>query len=198
MSLDRRQLSTPITPLSLPATGDRSYTGNQPPEPAISGAIDQSTSHGRHQHPDPGSLERHLEPALALRPDHRQHSIPIGHDPRSAASFNQASVQSRSSCSCSIHRAHDAGSRRTLNHSGDCDRPFQPKVITDSGDRDHVLTRPTEVGVRVTAICAVDTNTGFIRRVVPVKAAEDRPRSPRRGPARRACPHERRSGARNA
>jgi hypothetical protein len=29
-------------------------------------------------------------------------------------------------------------------HSGDCDRPFQPKVITDSGDRDHVLTRPTE------------------------------------------------------
>jgi len=29
-------------------------------------------------------------------------------------------------------------------HSGDCDRPFQPKVITDSGDRDHVLTQPTE------------------------------------------------------
>ena len=29
-------------------------------------------------------------------------------------------------------------------HSGDCDRPFQPKVITDSGDRDHVLTRPSE------------------------------------------------------
>ena len=29
-------------------------------------------------------------------------------------------------------------------HSGDCDRPFRPKVITDSGDRDHVLTRPTE------------------------------------------------------
>src|SRR5436309_8163535 len=35
------------------------------------------------------------------------------------------------------------------------------------------------------------------KRVVPVKAAEDRPRSPRRGPARGAqCPHERRSGAR--
>lgn len=29
-------------------------------------------------------------------------------------------------------------------HSGDCNRPFQAKVITDSGDRDHVLTRPTE------------------------------------------------------
>jgi hypothetical protein len=28
--------------------------------------------------------------------------------------------------------------------SGDCDRPFQPKVITDSGDRDHFLAWPTE------------------------------------------------------
>jgi hypothetical protein len=27
-------------------------------------------------------------------------------------------------------------------HSGDCDRPFQPKVITDSGDRDHAVMRP--------------------------------------------------------
>ena len=27
-------------------------------------------------------------------------------------------------------------------HSGDCDRPFRPKVITDSGDRDHAVTRP--------------------------------------------------------
>ena len=27
-------------------------------------------------------------------------------------------------------------------HSGDCDRPFQPKVITDSGDRDHAAMRP--------------------------------------------------------
>ena len=26
--------------------------------------------------------------------------------------------------------------------SGDCDRPFRPKVITDSGDRDHAVTRP--------------------------------------------------------
>jgi hypothetical protein len=31
-----------------------------------------------------------------------------------------------------------------IAHSGDCDRPFQPKVITDSGDRDHVLTWLTE------------------------------------------------------
>jgi len=27
-------------------------------------------------------------------------------------------------------------------HSGDCDRPFRSKVITDSGDRDHAVTRP--------------------------------------------------------
>jgi transposase len=29
-------------------------------------------------------------------------------------------------------------------YSGDCDRPFQPKVITDSGDRDHAIARPTK------------------------------------------------------
>ena len=28
--------------------------------------------------------------------------------------------------------------------SGDCDQPFRPKVITDSGDRDHSMTPPTE------------------------------------------------------
>ena len=33
--------------------------------------------------------------------------------------------------------------KRTTAHSGDCDRPFQPKMITDSGDRDHAVTRPT-------------------------------------------------------
>ena len=27
-------------------------------------------------------------------------------------------------------------------HSGDCDRPFQLKVITHSGDRDQAVTRP--------------------------------------------------------
>src|ERR1700739_2098903 len=59
------------------------------------------------------------------------------------------------------------------------------------------ITAADRVGVRVAAGCAVDTNIGCIRMVVPVKAAEDRPRSPRRGPARVAqCPHERRSGAR--
>src|SRR5438132_14268324 len=28
-------------------------------------------------------------------------------------------------------------------YSGDCDRPFRSKVITDSADRDHAVTRPT-------------------------------------------------------
>ena len=28
--------------------------------------------------------------------------------------------------------------------SGDCDRPFQPKVITDSGGRDQAVARPTK------------------------------------------------------
>jgi hypothetical protein len=42
--------------------------------------------------------------------------IPIGRDPRSAASFNQASVQSRASAAFR-RRCPDAGSRRTLNHS---------------------------------------------------------------------------------
>ena len=41
--------------------------------------------------------------------------IPIGRDARSAASFNQASVQSRASAF--RRRCPDAGSRRTLNHS---------------------------------------------------------------------------------
>jgi hypothetical protein len=46
-----------VTPLSLPVTCDRSYSAIKS-QAAISGGIDQSTSHGRHQHPDPGSLER--------------------------------------------------------------------------------------------------------------------------------------------
>ena len=102
------------------------------------------------------------------------------------------------SSGCKPHPAIRS-SRKQPEHadSGDCDRPFRPKVITDSGDRDHAPDAADWVGVRVAAICAVDTNTGCIRRVVPVKAAEDRPWSPRRGPARDAqCPHERRSGAR--
>ena len=36
-----------------------------------------------------------------------------------------------------LWRLHDADAC-----SGDCDRPFRPKVITDSGDRDHAVTRP--------------------------------------------------------
>jgi len=114
---------------------------------ATSGAIYQSISQPRHQHPHRGSPARRLEPALALRSEHRQHSIPIGHDPRSAASFNQASVQSRRPAA--LRRpCPDAGSRRTLNHSGDCDRPFRPKVITDSGDRDPRRDAADWVGVR--------------------------------------------------
>jgi diadenosine tetraphosphate (Ap4A) HIT family hydrolase len=27
-------------------------------------------------------------------------------------------------------------------YSGDCDQPFRPKVITDSGDRDHATMPP--------------------------------------------------------
>ncbi len=49
----------------------------------------------------------------------------------------------------------------------------------------------------VSAIRVADVNAGWIRMSGPVKSPEDRPRSPRRGPARVAqCPHERRSGAR--
>ena len=105
------------TPLALPATGDRWYPANQPSEPPRPPApVDQSTSQRRHQHPDRGSLARRLEPALPLRPEHRQHSIPIGRDldPRLRSIrllCNPALLQR------SIHRTHDAGSRRTLNHS---------------------------------------------------------------------------------
>src|SRR5271166_6419510 len=31
---------------------------------------------------------------------------------------------------------------RLIAHSGDCDRPFRPKVITGTGDRDHAVCRP--------------------------------------------------------
>ena len=135
--LDQRQQAVDaVTPLSFFSRRRQIVSGNQLSGPAISGAIDQSTSHGRHQHPDRSSLERCFEPASPLRPDHRHGSIPIGRDPRSAASFNQASVQSRVPVlPCPL--CPDAGSRRTLNH-------FQPKVITDSGDHDHAVTRRTE------------------------------------------------------
>jgi hypothetical protein len=110
-----------------------------PQAAATPSAIGRSMSQGRRKHLDRGSLQPRLEPASPLHPDHRQGSIPIGRHPRSAASFNQASVQSRAPAA--LHRlCPDAGSRRTLNHSGDCDQPFRPKVITDSGDRDHAIT----------------------------------------------------------
>src|SRR5260370_22179982 len=40
------------------ATSDRPYSGVTPRAAAISGGIDQPTSHDRHQYPDLGSLER--------------------------------------------------------------------------------------------------------------------------------------------
>jgi hypothetical protein len=48
---------------------------------ATSGAIDQSTSQRRHQHPNHRSLARRLEPASPVRPDHRQRPIPIARAP---------------------------------------------------------------------------------------------------------------------
>ena len=83
------------TPLLFPAARARRYPGNQPHKPPRPPApLASFMSQGRHKHLDRGSLERYLEPASPLRPDHRQGSIPIGRDPRSAASFNQASVKS--------------------------------------------------------------------------------------------------------
>jgi len=80
--LDQRQQAVDaVTPLSFFSRRRQIVSGNQLSGPAISGAIDQSTSHGRHQHPDRGSLERCFEPASPLRPDHRHGSISIGHDP---------------------------------------------------------------------------------------------------------------------
>src|ERR1700758_5457846 len=42
-------------------------------------------------------------------------------------------------CPCCGGAMHVIGEDRSqrLACSGDCDRPFRPKVITDSGDRDH-------------------------------------------------------------
>jgi hypothetical protein len=47
---------------------------------ATSAASYLSTSQRRHQHPDRGPLARRLEPAFPLRPEYRQHLIPIGRD----------------------------------------------------------------------------------------------------------------------
>jgi hypothetical protein len=76
----------------------------------------RASSHGRHQHPDRGSLGPCLEPAFATPPRPPAGSIPMGRHSRSAASLNQASVQSRVPVlPCRL--CSDAGSRRTLNHS---------------------------------------------------------------------------------
>lgn len=88
-------------------------------------------------------------------------------------------------------------SEATIAHSGEDDQPFRPKVITDSGDRDHAVSRTARPGVIVAARRTADVSIGCIRMVGPVKATVDRPWSPWRGPTRVAqCPHERRSGAR--
>jgi hypothetical protein len=94
---------------------------------ATSGASYLFTSQRRHQYPDRGPLARRLEPALPLRPEHRQHLTPIGRDldPRLRSIrllCNPALLQR------SIHRTHDAGSRRTLNY-------FPVIVIGDSSRR---------------------------------------------------------------
>ena len=76
--------------------------------------------------------------------------------------------------------------------SGEGDQPFRPKVITDSGDRDHAVSRTARPGVIVAARRTADVSIGCRRMVGPVKVIADRPRSPWRGPARVAsCPHER-------
>jgi hypothetical protein len=119
-----------------------------PQAAAISGAIDQSTSRGRHQHPDRGSPERSFEPASPLRPDHRQGSIPIGRDPRSAASFNQASAQSRApaapvDCALTRDRAEPSIIPRTIRFRKQLVDRFQHLVpmrmasddVTQAGDK---------------------------------------------------------------
>jgi hypothetical protein len=88
---------------------------------ATSGASYLFTSQCRHQHPDRGPRARRLGPALPLRPEDRQHLIPIGGDldPRLRSIrllCNPALLQR------SIHRTDDAGSRRTLNYSDDVAR----------------------------------------------------------------------------
>ena len=60
-----------------------------------SGAIHRPPRRNRHQNPARHSLAPRRKRPPSRRLDHRQRSIPIGRNPRSAASFNQASVQSR-------------------------------------------------------------------------------------------------------
>jgi hypothetical protein len=58
---------------------------------------------------------------------------PVSGDPRVVADIKPGDAQA----------AQQAYASALLPaHSGDCDRPFRPKVITDTGDRDHVVCRP--------------------------------------------------------
>ena len=79
-----RWRQVPSRQSSLRARGDLYSSIHQPP----------CRDH-RYHRPRRASPARHREPAASHRLDHRQRSISIGRKPRSAASFNQASVQSR-------------------------------------------------------------------------------------------------------
>ena len=67
-------------------------------------------------------------------------------------------------------------------HSGERDQPYRLKVITDSGDCDHVDHERLKPGVMVARLHAADISVGCMGMVGPVKSAADRPRSPWRGP----------------
>ena len=67
-------------------------------------------------------------------------------------------------------------------HSGERDQPYRLKVITDSGDCDHVDHERLKPGVMVATLHAADISVGCMGMVGPVKSAADRPRSPWRGP----------------
>jgi len=61
----------------------------------------------------------------------------------SAALFLAATGAALAAAPCTSPGAPTTTETECLTaHSGDCDRPFQPKVITDSGDRDHAVMRP--------------------------------------------------------
>jgi hypothetical protein len=66
--------------------------------------------------------------------------------------------------------------------SGERDQPYRLKVITDSGDCDHVDHERLKPGVMVATLHAADISVGCMGIVGPVKSAADRPRSPWRGP----------------
>ena len=116
---------------------------------ATSGTIHQPPRRDGHQNPARGSPTRRPEPPASLRLDHRPRSTPIGRDPRSAASFNQASVQSRTPPR-SYDSARDAGSRRTLIHFRR--RPESTSAVDTGLRRDdglNVPVIPVKAGIHV-------------------------------------------------